>query len=348
MAPKSRSTQSSKTKCNNIAIKPQDKVDIHGVQRAACGQCAECPQFISVPGHVLCAYCGCPPVKHDKVDRKRGRESESGDSPELGYDSGDRMSEDSDEDSADTSSGVSSYSGGGRSRHGSRRQPRQEEWSWRPSAQVSAPPPRVSRLLDTPPADSDTQLEHSWSEVDSSPNIYIKADDRLTFHRNPVYQTTDAVRGKGGAEGGYTAGLHVWRLTWPAESRGTHPVVGVATRDCHLTEPGYRRLVGSSTTSWGWCLKSLKVYHDSRKYRNGVPYPRDIDEKLKVPNSFYMILDMDRGTLAFQIDNDFLGVAFSGLRGEELFPIVSAVWGHCEVTLTYIGNHFFDGDRSDA
>ena len=26
MAPKSRSTQSSKTKCNNIAIKPQDKV----------------------------------------------------------------------------------------------------------------------------------------------------------------------------------------------------------------------------------------------------------------------------------------------------------------------------------
>ena len=114
-----------------------------------------------------------------QVDRKRGRESESGDSPELGYDSGDRMSEESDEDSADTSSGVSSYSGGGgRSRHGSRRQPRQEEWSWRPSAQVSAPPPRVSRLLDTPPADSDTQLEHSWSEVDSSPNIYIKADDR--------------------------------------------------------------------------------------------------------------------------------------------------------------------------
>ena len=33
-----------------------------------------------------------------------------------------------------------------------------------------------------------------------------------------------------------------------------------------------------------------------------------------------------------QIDNDFLGVAFSGLRGEELYPIVSAVWGHCEVS----------------
>ena len=100
-------------------------------------------------------------------------------------------------------------------------------------------------------------------------------------------------------------GLHVWKITWPLESRGTHPVVGVATRDCHLTEAGYKRLVGSTNNSWGWCLKSLKIHHDSRKFRNGVPYPRDIDEKLKVPNSFYMVLDMDRGTLAFQVYSFF-------------------------------------------
>ena len=36
-----------------------------------------------------------------------------------------------------------------------------------------------------------------------------------------------------------------------------------------------------------------------------MPYPRDIDEKLKVPNSFYMVLDMDRGTLAFQVYSFF-------------------------------------------
>ena len=72
-------------------------------------------------------------------------------------------------------------------------------------------------------------------------------------------------------------------------------------RDCHLTEPGYKRLVGSTTNSWGWCLKSMKLYHDNRKYSEGVSYPIDIDGKLKVPTSFYMILDMDRGTLAFQV-----------------------------------------------
>ena len=32
-----------------------------------------------------------------------------------------------------------------------------------------------------------------------------------------------------------------------------------------------------------------------------------------------------------QVDDDFLGVGFSGLRGLELFPIASAVWGHCQV-----------------
>jgi len=328
------------SKSSAASIKPQDKVDIHGVQRSKCSNCTECPQFIAVSGHVLCAYCGCPPVKHEKVVRKRGRESESGlgddgDSGSGSYDSSDKMSES--ESDSETSSGVSVSSNSGQRRHRQRKLDR----IWRPNHQVSLPLPRVSSLLEQPPVDFETQLQHSWSLEDRSPNIYIKVDDRLTFHRNPVYQTTDAVRGNGGSDGGYTSGLHMWKITWPAESRGTHPVVGVATRDCHLTEPGYKRLVGSTTNSWGWCLKSMKLYHDSRKYRDGVSYPIDIDGKLKVPTSFYMILDMDRGTLAFQVENDFLGVAFSGLRRhEELLPIVSAVWGHCEVTLTYIGNHY--------
>jgi len=355
----------------NMTLKPHNKIDIHGVLRGSCANCTECPQFVSIPGHVLCAYCGCPPARHVKADpggvlglgeggsggvpplvpgdRKRGRDRDiSADSvgrvghavTDSEWDS-DQDSEGGGSDSDETSSGVSSFASG----RGARRQRRR----WRPSWQVTAPTPRVSRLLEGEAVGREEQLEHSWNEADSSPNIYVKPDDPLTFHRNPVYQTSDAIRGKAGDSGdGYSSGLHVWSVHWPTASRGTHPVVGVATRECHLTEPGYKRLVGSTRNSWGWCLKTMKVYHDSRKYRHGVPYPRDIDEKLRVPETFYMILDMDRGTLAFQVNNDFLGVAFSGLRGEELFPIVSAVWGHCEVTLTYIGNHHFERERSMA
>lgn len=50
-----------------------------------------------------------------------------------------------------------------------------------------------------------------------------------------------------------------------------------------------------------------------------------------------VILDMDEGTLSYVVDGQYLGVAFRGLKGRKLYPIVSAVWGHCEITMKYIG-----------
>lgn len=46
---------------------------------------------------------------------------------------------------------------------------------------------------------------------------------------------------------------------------------------------------------------------------------------------------MDEGTLSFVVENQFLGVAHRGLKGKKVYPIVSAVWGHCEITLKYLG-----------
>ena len=46
---------------------------------------------------------------------------------------------------------------------------------------------------------------------------------------------------------------------------------------------------------------------------------------------------MDEGTLGFVVDGQYLGVAHRGLRGLKLYLIVSAVWGHCEITMKYIG-----------
>lgn len=50
-----------------------------------------------------------------------------------------------------------------------------------------------------------------------------------------------------------------------------------------------------------------------------------------------VVLDMDEGTLSFVVDSQYLGIAFRGLKGKKLYPIVSAVWGHCEITMKYIG-----------
>ena len=56
-------------------------------------------------------------------------------------------------------------------------------------------------------------------------NIFVKDDDKLTFHRHPVAQSTDCIRGMVG----YERGLHVFEINWSTRQRGTHAVVGVST-----------------------------------------------------------------------------------------------------------------------
>ncbi|XP_013393580.1 SPRY domain-containing SOCS box protein 1 [Lingula anatina] len=194
-------------------------------------------------------------------------------------------------------------------------------------------PSRLDVLLDMPPAPLEVQNQQAWNPDDRSLNIFVKDDDKLTFHRHPVAQSTDCIRGRVG----YTRGLHVWEVVWSARQRGTHAVVGVATADAPLHCVGYQSLVGSNCESWGWDLTRNKLYHDV-KNNPSVTYPNiyNSDETFTVPDAFYVVLDMDEGTMSFIVNGQYLGVAFRGLKGKKLYPIVSAVWGHCEITHRYI------------
>ena len=81
----------------------------------------------------------------------------------------------------------------------------------------------------------------------------MKDEDKLTFHRHPVAQSTDCIRAKVGGGGlgecekdilcskvGYERGLHVFELSWSTRQRGTHAVVGVATQEAPLHSVGYQ------------------------------------------------------------------------------------------------------------
>ena len=195
-------------------------------------------------------------------------------------------------------------------------------------------PSRLDMLLDMPTAPKEVQLLHSWNSEDRSPNIFVKEDDKLTFRRHPVAQSTDSIRG----HVGFTSGLHVWETHWSTRQRGTHAVAGVATKEAPLHCVGYQSLVGRDSESWGWDLSRNKLYHDLIK-RPGITYPSILnsDENFVVPDSFLTVLDMDEGTLSYIVDGQYLGVAFKGLQGKAVYPIVSAVWGHCEITMRYIG-----------
>ncbi|XP_052319453.1 SPRY domain-containing SOCS box protein 4-like isoform X2 [Oncorhynchus keta] len=197
-------------------------------------------------------------------------------------------------------------------------------------------PPRLDLLLDMPAAPPDLQLRHAWNPEDRSLNVFIKEEDKLTFHRHPVAQSTDCIRG----QVGYTRGLHVWRIHWPVRQRGTHAVVGVATADAPLHSVGYMALVGSDSESWGWDLGRNRLYHDSKnRAQASLPsYPcfLEPEEAFVLPDALLVVLDMDEGTLSFTVDGQYLGVAFRGLKGKKLYPIVSAVWGHCEISMRYV------------
>lgn len=194
-------------------------------------------------------------------------------------------------------------------------------------------PSRLDLLLDMPPASPDVQGQHSWNNDDRSLNIFVKDDNKLVFHRHPVAQSTDAIRGRVG----YTRGLHVWEISWAMRQRGTHAVVGVATSDASLHSVGYTALVGSNAESWGWDLCRSKLYHDG-KNQPGKTYPAFLepDDTFIIPDSLLVVLDMDEGTLGYIVDGHYLGVAFRGLKGRKVYPVVSAVWGHCEIRIRYI------------
>lgn len=163
-----------------------------------------------------------------------------------------------------------------------------------------ARPSRLDAILSMPPPPKEMQMAHAWNPDDRSLNIFVKDDDRLTFHRHPVAQSTDCIRGKVG----YSRGFHVWEITWSARQRGTHAVIGVATTEATLHAQGYTSLVGSDEQSWGWDLGRRKLYHDSRSNQPAT-YPAllvDDIENFVVPDSFLVALDMDEGTLAFIVD----------------------------------------------
>jgi len=205
-------------------------------------------------------------------------------------------------------------------------------------------PYRVEHLLELGKADMETQVMHGWNPLDKSVNIFVKGD-HLTLHRRPISQSTDSIRGKIG----YRGGIHMWEIKWISNQRGTHACVGVATKKAPTRKAGYCSLIGNNEHSWGWDLGRNILRHaeeqvapacmaNHQENHNKLSYPPmdDTDTSYIVPSVFQCVLDMDAGTLGFMADGQWLGTAFSGLQGKTLYPVVSCVWGHCEVTMKYL------------
>ena len=206
-----------------------------------------------------------------------------------------------------------------------------------PPPKVLGPPlpQKVAALLTSPPVSRTEAEAHAWNPDDRSANVELKVDDLFTMRRRPVAQSTDCVRGKTG----YSSGSHLFRITWPTRQRGTHAMVGVGTLMAEVQAEGYKGLLGDTANSWGWDLGRKQALHAGQHSAGGSLFPLSLEHhhQWTIPDEFHMILDMDAGTLAWFADNQYLGVSHRNIQGE-VFPMVSTVWGHCEVSLVYLGS----------
>lgn len=327
--------------------------DIQNRLRGACLDCGECPSFISLSGRILCDYCGCPPARHERKEEAlhsntkafyNTRRQALRDSSNQGAFSSEDLSRKSSKPSKKLKEDIPPFppaATASRKRNGKmganmsirngRNGRRQSLVGKRPAVRVAKMPRRLDMVLDMPPAAKQTQEHHGWNDQDKSLNISVKEDDVTVFHRHPVAQSTDCIRSRTS----YERGLHVFEMTWKTRQRGTHAVLGVATADAPLHAVGYSSLVGSDCHSWGWDLGRSQACHDDKS--TAYPPSLTVEESFVVPDKFFMVLDMEEGTLAFVVDGQYLGIAHSGLRGKKLFPMVSTVWGHCEIRIKYVG-----------
>lgn len=125
----------------------------------------------------------------------------------------------------------------------------------------------------------------AWNPKDSSPNIYIK-EDALTLHRNPVAQSTDAIRGKVG----FTAGVHYWVVIFRGPSFGSTAVVGVSTKQASLHCNQYSVLLGSDKYGWGWDLPKQMLWHGGDKRRS---YPAEDRVGIKVRKLLHLLSQIE-------------------------------------------------------
>ncbi|KAG8251011.1 SPRY domain-containing SOCS box protein 4 [Homalodisca vitripennis] len=199
-------------------------------------------------------------------------------------------------------------------------------------------PDRVIMLVEAEKSPSFFQeLEkYAWNPQDCSRNIHFKEEFPLTCFLSTSTGAADAVRGRVG----FSQGIHMWAIHWPAHLRGLHPMVGVATKHADLHSNGINSIVGSDDQSWGWNLSTLRLRHDCSMDSADYPVVAPYDD-FEVPDSFGVVLDMYKGTLGFLIRvgdrRCYLGDAFTGLHGKVIFPIISTSSVPCQVTITYNG-----------
>jgi len=169
-----------------------------------------------------------------------------------------------------------------------------------------------------------SELEWSWNKdiqeiLKSSIRVH---GNNVTFH--PNYSSgTSAVVGDTPLRRGQQ---HYWEIEFTSHVYGTDVMVGLATRKLDLASHchSFASFLGHDTSSWGFSYHG-KIQHAGSVTRYGEKWARGDVIGLHV--------DTWRGHVYCYKNGKPLGLAFDGLQGLDLYPVVSSTAAKSEVRL---------------
>jgi hypothetical protein len=202
---------------------------------------------------------------------------------------------------------------------------------------------KVFFLQQLQQSSEEEQFKNGFNPQDCSNNIRVMSK-HLKFFRLPILRSTDCIRTKIG----YNKGLHIWEISWPPETRGTHPIIGVSKKSAPLYCEGYVNLIGSNSDSWGWNLNQLSLHHNGIRISGYPLLSNNVYIDVKQYKKFLLILDFFKNTVSFMTKNEafnphkyyYLGVAFKLAKVDDYYyPIIQSVHGQSSVKIKYIGGY---------
>jgi len=163
----------------------------------------------------------------------------------------------------------------------------------------------------------------TWDTANRSQSVLlVQFNTQVIFH--PTYSSGTA--SVFGSIPLVTPHHHYWEVNMLSPIYGTDVMVGLATKAINTTphSHSYASLLGHDSHSWGFSYQGF-VQHAGKKVAYGNRWGKG--------NTVGVHFDSWRGTVEFYLDKSPLGVAFTGLQGKEVFPIVSSTAAKSEIKL---------------
>lgn len=161
--------------------------------------------------------------------------------------------------------------------------------------------------------EDDSYFEWIWDNSSKSAASFLKHDQReVVFH-------VDYSCGTAAVRGNQLMGedQYYWEVKMTTPVYGTDMMVGVGTMDLDLNKYRHKfcSLVGRDGDSWGLSYTGM-LHHKGHKLKYA--------SKFGQGTIIGVHLDMWHGTLSFYKNRKPLGIAYRGLQGKKLYPVVSS------------------------